>query len=57
MEGVTRLELQRLSRGQVEAQLEGILGGPPRPAIISAVYERGGGIPLFTRPWSTPTAP
>jgi DNA-binding CsgD family transcriptional regulator/tetratricopeptide (TPR) repeat protein len=48
LDGVTRLELPRLSRGQVEAQLEGILGDPPGPAITSAVYERGGGIPLFT---------
>jgi DNA-binding CsgD family transcriptional regulator len=48
VEGVTRLELPRLSRSQVEAQLEGILGRPPGPAITSAVYERGNGIPLFT---------
>src|SRR5215469_16956206 len=31
--GVTRVELPRLSRGQVEAQLGGILGGPPGPAL------------------------
>jgi predicted ATPase len=31
MERVTRIELPRLSRGQVEAQLEGILGRPPEP--------------------------
>jgi DNA-binding CsgD family transcriptional regulator len=48
VEGVTRLELQRLSRSQAEAQLEGILGRPPGPAITNAVYERGNGIPLFT---------
>jgi predicted ATPase len=48
VEGVTRLELPRLSRSQVEAQLEGIMGGPPGAAVTSAVYERGGGIPLFT---------
>ena len=48
MAGVTRLELPRLSRGQVEAQLEGVLGRPPEPAVTNAVYERGGGIPLFT---------
>ena len=48
MAGVTRVELPRLSRGQVEAQLEGILGRPPEPAVTAAVYERGGGIPLFT---------
>ena len=33
MAGVTRVELPRLSRGQVEAQLEGILGRPPEPAV------------------------
>ena len=48
VDGVARLELPRLSRGQVQAQLEGILGGPPEPAVTTAVYERGGGIPLFT---------
>ena len=48
MAGVTRVELPRLSRGQVEAQLEGILGRPPEPAVTNAVYQRGGGIPLFT---------
>ena len=48
MAGVTRLELPRLSRGQVEAQLEGVLGRPLEPAVTNAVYERGGGNPLFT---------
>ena len=48
MAGVTRVELPRLSRGQVEAQLEGIVGRPPEPAVTNAVYQRGGGIPLFT---------
>ena len=48
MAAVTRVELPRLSRGQVEAQLEGILGRPPEPAVTNAVYQRGGGIPLFT---------
>src|SRR5215469_1300008 len=48
VKGVTRLELPRLSRSQVEAQLEGIMGGPPGAAVTSAVYERGNGIPLFT---------
>jgi DNA-binding CsgD family transcriptional regulator len=46
--GVSRLELPRLSRDQVAAQLEGILGRPPAPSVTSAVYERGGGNPLFT---------
>ncbi len=48
MDGVTRLDLGRLSRGQVAAQLAGILGRPPGPALAGAVYQRGGGIPLFT---------
>jgi predicted ATPase len=48
MDGVTRVELPRLSRDQVAAQLEGILGRPPAPSAIGAVYERGGGNPLFT---------
>jgi|SRR5450755_714214 DNA-binding CsgD family transcriptional regulator/tetratricopeptide (TPR) repeat protein len=48
LDRVTRLELERLSRGQVAAQLEAILGRPPDLAVASAVYERGGGNPLFT---------
>jgi len=48
MEGVQRIELEPLSRRDVAAQLEGILNGPPRPALINAVYQRGGGNPLFT---------
>src|SRR5262249_38788814 len=48
MDGVTRLELPRLSRTQVIAQVEGITGQPPPPALVTAVYERGRGNPLFT---------
>ena len=48
MDGVTRLDLLRLSRGQVAAQLAGILGRPPEPPVLTAVYQRGGGNPLFT---------
>jgi AAA ATPase domain len=48
MDGVTRLELLRLSRDQVATQLEGILGHPPAPSVTSAVHRRGGGNPLFT---------
>ena len=46
--GVTRLELAPLSRDQVAAQIEGVLGRPPAPFIVNAVHERGGGNPLFT---------
>jgi DNA-binding CsgD family transcriptional regulator len=45
---VTRLELSRLSRGQVAAQLAGILGRTPDPVVATAVHERGGGNPLLT---------
>jgi predicted ATPase len=48
LDGVTRLELSRLSRGQVAAQLAGILGREPGPVVATAVHERGGGNPLFT---------
>ena len=48
MEGVWRTELERLSHRDVAAQLTGILGGPPQPALINAIYQRGGGNPLFT---------
>ena len=55
-EGVSRLELARLSRAQAAVQLEGILGRPPGAALISEVYQRGGGIPLLTEALGTPTA-
>ena len=48
MDGVTRLELPPLSRGQVAAQVAGILGRQQPPSIVNAVYARGGGNPLFT---------
>jgi DNA-binding CsgD family transcriptional regulator len=47
-EGVSRLDLTRLSRTQVAVQLEGILGRPADAALISQVYRRGGGIPLLS---------
>jgi DNA-binding CsgD family transcriptional regulator len=46
--GVSRLDLARLSRAQAAVQVEGILGRPPGAALISEVYQRGGGIPLLT---------
>lgn len=48
MDDVTRLELPPLTRDQVAAQLEGILGRPPAPSVTAAVSQRGGGNPLFT---------
>ena len=48
MDGVRRLELGRLSRGQVGAQLEGIVGRPASPSVLDAVWGRGAGNPLFT---------
>ena len=56
LDGVSRLELERLSRGQVAAgePLEAILGRPPDLAVACAIYERGGGNPLFTEVLLTP---
>ncbi len=48
LDGVTRLELGRLSASEVTAQLAGILGRPPDLAVAAAAYERGGGNPLLT---------
>lgn len=48
LDTVTRLELARLFRGQVAAQLEAILGRQPGPAVATVVYKRGGGNPLLT---------
>jgi predicted ATPase len=49
-EGVSRLQLARLSRAQAAVQLEGILGRPPAAVLIDEVYQRGGGIPCSPRP-------
>jgi hypothetical protein len=48
MDGVVRADLTSLTRREVAAQLAGILGGPAGPAMVNAVYQRGGGNPLFT---------
>ena len=45
---VSHLDLPRLSRDQVAAQVAGILGRQPAPSIVNAIYARGGGNPLFT---------
>ncbi|RFB88384.1 LuxR family transcriptional regulator [Rhizobium leguminosarum bv. trifolii] len=47
-EGAAVLKLPRLKRAEVAAQLEGLLGRPPTPAIINEVHARCCGIPLFT---------
>jgi ATP/maltotriose-dependent transcriptional regulator MalT len=48
MDGVTRLELSRLSRDEVASQLAGILGRSAEAAAVGAAFARGGGNPLFT---------
>ncbi|GAA5079163.1 DNA-binding CsgD family transcriptional regulator [Thermocatellispora tengchongensis] len=47
VDGVTRLELPRLTRDEVAAQVAGILGKTPEYRLVSTVYERSEGIPLF----------
>lgn len=42
------LMLQRLSRKEVSDQLEGLLGYLPPGHLVSEVYRRGAGVPLFT---------
>jgi DNA-binding CsgD family transcriptional regulator len=44
---VARIELARLSREEVGAQLEGILERPPDPGLVDAVFARSAGNPLF----------
>jgi DNA-binding CsgD family transcriptional regulator/tetratricopeptide (TPR) repeat protein len=48
MAGVSRIELGPLTRAEVAAQLAGILGTAPEPAMVNAIYRRGHGSPLFT---------
>jgi DNA-binding CsgD family transcriptional regulator len=47
IEGVTRLDLPRLTRAETAGQLAGILGREPEPKLVEAVYERSSGIPLL----------
>ena len=55
MPGVARVELPRLSRGQVAAQLEGILGRPPEPAVARRFISAAAGSRCSPRRWSTPS--
>jgi DNA-binding CsgD family transcriptional regulator/tetratricopeptide (TPR) repeat protein len=41
------LELGRLSRAELTGQLSGILGAPPRPDIVDAIWARSGGNAFF----------
>ncbi|MER7207822.1 AAA family ATPase [Streptosporangium sp. NPDC000239] len=47
VEGVARLELPRLTRDEVAAQMAGILGTTPEFSQVGQVFERSEGIPLF----------
>jgi DNA-binding CsgD family transcriptional regulator len=44
---VRRLQLERLSPGEVAAQLEGILGERPNPDLADLVFERSDGNPFL----------
>lgn len=48
LDDVTALHLPRMTAAATAAQLEGILGREPDPALTRAVHSRGDGIPLFT---------
>ncbi|GII64167.1 helix-turn-helix transcriptional regulator [Sphaerisporangium krabiense] len=47
VEGVVRLDLPRLSKAEVAAQIAGILGAAPEFGLVESVYQRSEGIPLF----------
>ena len=44
---VRRLQLERLPREEVAAQLEGINGSPPEPDLVELVFERSDGNPFL----------
>src|SRR5690606_7793870 len=46
-ENAIRLDLPRLTREEVAAQIAGIRGRTPEYHLTSTIYERSGGIPLF----------
>ncbi|GAA3107975.1 helix-turn-helix transcriptional regulator [Streptosporangium carneum] len=47
VDGVVRLDLPRLTRDEVAAQMTGILGTTPEFARVNQVFELSEGIPLF----------
>jgi DNA-binding CsgD family transcriptional regulator len=47
-DSTSRLTLPHLSRSEVADQIEGILGRKPDPATTASIFDRGGGVPLFT---------
>ena len=46
-EGTVRIELGRLGRAELAAQLAGLLGRPPAPELVERVLARSDGIPFF----------
>jgi DNA-binding CsgD family transcriptional regulator/tetratricopeptide (TPR) repeat protein len=42
------IQLAPMSLSETDEQLEAILGKRPAPAVVRAVYERSGGLPIFT---------
>ncbi|MGW4798716.1 ATP-binding protein, partial [Nonomuraea sp. NPDC004297] len=51
----TRMELGRLGKSEVVAQLRGLLGGEPAPAVVEDVFRRSEGNPLFVEALSART--
>ncbi|WP_433250629.1 AAA family ATPase [Streptosporangium sp. CA-135522] len=47
VDGVLRLDLPRLTRDEVAAQMAGILGTVPEFARVGKIFQRSEGIPLF----------
>ena len=43
-----RIDLERFDRDDVAAQLQGILGEPPTPEVVDAVFDRSDGNAFFT---------
>ena len=51
MDGVSRLELPRLSRDQVAAQLEGVFGGRPGMSLLGSCTSAAAGSRCLPRRW------
>jgi len=45
--GAVRIDMRRLTRADVAAQLEAIGGGPVAEAVVDAIWSRSEGLPLF----------
>ncbi|MDT0306801.1 AAA family ATPase [Streptomyces sp. DSM 44917] len=57
LRSVRRIELARFTRGEVRAQIAGITGSRPAPALLHSVFERSEGNPFFVEELTASDSP